>query len=419
MASELLAADPGTTFEGSRSARGRGEGKGLEATPHGYAATAVRGDGPDNEGAARHSAGRDVLPVSTLAPASPILAPASPTWPDVPTPAPSAPSPGSPSIPERRLRCDTPLSTVLPAAPHRDRATLTFLNGVEAGSVLGLEASETVLGRAAGATLSIDEPTISRHHARVIRTEDGRHVLEDLGSKNGTFVNGHTVTRVPLRAGDRVQLGPALLFLFSVVDEREETLQRRLYESSTRDALTGLTNRRSLLERLELAIARGEAEETDVGVLMIDVDHFKRINDTFGHAAGDNVLRALAMSAAKALRAGDLFARYGGEEFVAVICGATKDDLVALAERVRLSFATTRVEIGSGLVEATVSVGVALWSECRSRNYLDLVAVADERMYLAKLGGRNGVCATETGSGVRPTQGRPDKGSRGSSSGGA
>jgi two-component system cell cycle response regulator len=305
------------------------------------------------------------------------------------------------SVFERRERRDTPVSIVLLAPPQRDRATLTILTGVDPGSVLALEDAETILGRSKLATLPIDEPSISRKHARITRSEDGRHVLEDLGSKNGTFVNGRAVTRVVLRSGDRVQLGPQILLRFALVDEREEMLQRRLHESSTRDALTGLANRRCLLDRLEREIARGRADESDTGVLMIDVDHFKQINDAFGHLAGDQVLRALAMSAGRMLRAGDLLARYGGEEFVAVICGTMKDDLVALAERIRLSFGGVRVEVGGGSVAITVSIGVALWSECPSANCLDLVALADGRMYSAKLAGRDRVCSGDGASAAR------------------
>jgi two-component system, cell cycle response regulator len=295
---------------------------------------------------------------------------------------------------ERRKRCDTPTSLVQVSAPRRDRATLTVLGGVDSGAVVALQQPSTILGRSSEATLSIEDPSISRMHARVVRTEDGQHVLEDLGSKNGTFVNGRAVSRVPLRSGDRVQLGPQLLLLFALVDEQEETLQRRLYESSTRDSLTGLPNRRRLLERLELEIARGQADRSDTGILMIDVDHFKQINDTYGHLAGDQMLCALATSAERVLRRGVLLARYGGEEFVAVISCETKDDLVTVAERVRFSFGELRVPIGTASVGATVSVGVALWSECASVNYLELVALADSRMYAAKMAGRNRVCSS-------------------------
>jgi two-component system, cell cycle response regulator len=302
---------------------------------------------------------------------------------------------------DRRERRETPLSTVLLNPPNRDRATLTVLSGVDPGCVLALQGGENVLGRSKEATVAIDEPAISRRHARVVRTEDGRHILEDLGSQNGTFVNGRAVSRVVLKSGDRIQLGPDLILRFALLDEREETLQRRLYESSTRDSLTGLANRRCLLERLELVLAEPEADGTDTGMLMIDVDRFKQINDSFGHIAGDKVLRALALSAGANFRAADLFARYGGDEFVAVVCCEAKPDLIALAERVRFSFAEARVAVEGGFVAATVSIGVALWSECASGNYLDLLALADDRMYAAKMAGRNGVCLTASPSKAR------------------
>ncbi len=309
-----------------------------------------------------------------------------------------------------RARHDTPMTIVLPTAPRADRATLTVLAGSEPGFVVALVNRETIVGRSDGATIAIDEPSISRRHARIVHAEDGRYLIEDLGSRNGTFVNGARVRRVALESGDRIQLGRVTLFRFALVDEGEETLQRRLYESSTRDSLTGLVNRRCLLERLELELARGTTDSVDTGVLMIDVDHFKQINDSLGHLAGDEVLRALAMTAEKALRAGDLFGRYGGEEFVAIICDATKEELVALAERVRGALAQVRVDLGTSAITTTVSVGVALWSECRTSDPLELVALADERMYAAKVAGRNRVVSEGRAVPGRTTE--PETGTR-------
>jgi diguanylate cyclase (GGDEF)-like protein len=303
------------------------------------------------------------------------------------------------SLLEQHARRETPPNMVRTTAPHRDRATLTALGGTTPGRVVALDRPETTLGRCSGATVSIDEPSTSRRHASVVRMPDGQHVLHDLGSKNGTFVNGRPVTHARLRSGDRVQLGSDLLFLYSIVDEGEEQLRRYLYESSMRDSLTGLANRRCLLDRLQRELARERDGRDDTGLLMIDIDHFKQINDTLGHGAGDQVLRALAAFAGTLFRSGDLFARYGGEEFVALVSCADPDDLVSLADRVCTSLAAMRVEVGTRSVSATVSVGVALWSECESANYLDLIALADARMYSAKAAGRNGVCAGTTPSG--------------------
>jgi two-component system, cell cycle response regulator len=301
-----------------------------------------------------------------------------------------------PLLLERRNQRETPMITARLIAPVRDRAALTVLNGADAGALRVLGNGESTLGRAKEATLSIDEPSISRGHARVVRDEAGGYVLEDLGSTNGTFVNGRRVSRVMLTSGDRIQLGRTLLLRFALVDEQEEALQRRLYETSTRDALTGLINRRCLLDRLGFEIRRASAEGRDTGMLMIDIDHFKKVNDTFGHLTGDHVLRELATSAGALIRVGDLFARYGGEEFVAMICRTTKEDLVGLAERLRFRFSEVRVAAGEGFVGTTVSVGVALWSECASLDCLDLVALADDRMYAAKRAGRDCVCFRST-----------------------
>lgn len=306
---------------------------------------------------------------------------------------------------ERRARHETPPAMVRTIAPNRDRATLTILGGWDTGLVVVLDRPETTLGRCSGATVSIDEPSISRSHATVVRTKDGQHVLRDLGSRNGTFVNGRSVTRARLRSGDRIQLGSDLLLLFSLVDEDEERMRRELYDSSMRDSLTGLANRRCLLERLQRELARAQESGDDTGVLMIDIDHFKQINDTLGHRAGDQVLRAMASFAGTLLRSGDLFARYGGEEFVALVCCANRDDLVTLAERVCTSLAGTRVEVEAGSVTATVSVGVALWSECASANYLDLLDLADARMYRAKAAGRNGIFSGAISSSGRGVEG--------------
>jgi diguanylate cyclase (GGDEF)-like protein len=320
------------------------------------------------------------------------------TLPGVPValPAPALAAGALPAGVERRARRETPLAVVRTTAPHRDRATLTVLGGADPGCVVALDHEETTLGRCSTATVSIDDPSISRRHARVVRTRDGHHLLQDLGSRNGTFVNGRSVTGVRLRSGDRVQLGPELVFLFSLVDEREERLRRQLFDASMRDSLTGLPNRRCLLDRLEREVARARAEGDDTGLLMIDIDHFKEINDTLGHRGGDQVLRTMGLFAGKLLRAGDLFARYGGEEFVAMVCGANRDDLLNLAERVRASIGALRVEVGTESVVVTVSVGMALWSECASANHVDLVDLADVRMYSAKTAGRNGICSGVT-----------------------
>jgi len=289
-------------------------------------------------------------------------------------------------------RHDTPHTVVLPNDPRADRATLTMLSGPEAGATFRVEDAHTTLGRSTRASIPIDEFSVSRMHARITREGDGRYVIEDLNSTNGTFLSGRRVNSEPLRSGDRIQIGGECVFRFAIVDEIEDTMQRRLYETASRDALTGLLNRRTLFERLSAELSHAVESGSDLGLLMIDVDHFKRVNDRFGHVAGDQVLRAVALTGSQGLRAGDILARYGGEEFALVAPSVDKRAATTLAERVRKAIADVRVEVGGGAVGLTVSIGVALLSECPTwTDGRDLVTLADERLYAAKREGRNRV----------------------------
>jgi two-component system cell cycle response regulator len=290
-------------------------------------------------------------------------------------------------------RHDTPHASVLPNDPRPDRATLTLFSGPGAGATFRVTDAQTTLGRSNRASIPIDEISVSRIHARITREGDGRYGIEDLDSTNGTFVSGRrVVTREDLRSGDRIQLGRQCVFRFAIVDEIEDAMQRRLYETANRDPLTGLLNRHSLFERLAAEASHAIEVGADLALVMIDVDHFKRVNDTFGHAAGDQALCAIALAGSQGLRGGDVLARYGGEELALVAPGANKSAATRIAERFRQGIAELRVEVGGGAIALTVSLGVALLSECPCwTSSLDLVALADARLYAAKREGRNRV----------------------------
>jgi two-component system cell cycle response regulator len=296
-------------------------------------------------------------------------------------------------LPEPRAPRETPHTIVLPSTSRADRATLTLLRGPGVGTTFRIELESTVLGRGASADIVLDEPSVSREHARVIRDDDGAYFIEDLGSTNGTFLAGSPVQRARLKSGDRLQIGSEHSFRFAFVDEEEETLQRRLYESSMRDTLTGLVNRGALFEQLATAIERSRRDGIDVAILIVDVDYFKSVNDQFGHAAGDEVLRAIAIAGGRELGETDIFARYGGEEFAVLTRCAGKDDVAELAQRLASAVGELRVKVGDGAIGVTVSIGVALLSECSIVDGLELFARADARLYAAKLAGRNRVCA--------------------------
>jgi two-component system cell cycle response regulator len=277
---------------------------------------------------------------------------------------------------------------------RRDRPVLLRMDGVGAGQVLSVAQIPFSMGRHPTNQLPIDDDSISRFHARFTR-ENGEYYVEDLGSRNGTFVQGKRVARVAIKDDDWVQLGARVSFRFALTDSRQEGLLRKLYESSTRDALTGAYNRRHFEDRLRAEIAFAVRHATDCGLLLLDLDHFKRVNDTHGHPAGDEVLRHLTNIAGSTLRTEDVFARFGGEEFAVILRGASTRGAGRLAERLREALAQQHASHQGREIPATVSVGCAALSCCTKPTAEELVAVADRRLYRAKQAGRNRVVASD------------------------
>ena len=278
-------------------------------------------------------------------------------------------------------------------ASSPDRPLLTVLVGLNEGQIFALDRAETSIGRGRDAYVDIDDAGISRRHARIVRLAGPRYILEDLGSANGVFVNGRKVEHVELVDGDRVQVGARLVLRFGYLSADEEALAHKLYEGSTRDALTGLYNRRYAGERLAAEVAHAQRHGTLFGLVLFDIDHFKRVNDAFGHQAGDGVLRVVAAQVQKAIRTEDVLARYGGEEFVVLVREIEHDRVGMLAERIRRGVERLSMPWDSKAIRTSVSVGVASLSECGPKATSEaLMKLADERLYRAKTGGRNRVC---------------------------
>lgn len=323
-----------------------------------------------------------------------------------PDPAPSQPAssssapmsgPGSDGWQTGEVATDRTTDPQLSAAPSsgdKDRATLTILTGVNAGQVFALDGTDHVIGRGTDADLWIEDGGVSRRHARITCRADGRYFVEDLGSTNGTFVGAQRVDVSELRPGDRLQLGPQLSLRFAITDDAEEELQRRLYESSTRDGLTRIYNRKYFNERLTAEVAYSRRHKVKLAVLLVDLDDFKQVNDTFGHLAGDMVLRIVSAQMQRLIRVEDLLARYGGEEFVILARSTGKTEAVRLAERIRTSIQELPVNVEDRRHEVTLSIGVAsLQDVAPDGGPTDLLALADARLYRAKTEGKNRVCA--------------------------
>jgi diguanylate cyclase (GGDEF)-like protein len=164
-----------------------------------------------------------------------------------------------------------------------------------------------------------------------------------------------------------------------------------MFESASRDGLTGALNKRYFLERLDADVAHAKRYHQHLSLLLFDIDHFKQVNDTYGHPAGDRILRGVASVVAPALRREDVFARYGGEEFAVLARSAELPMAIELAQRLRHVVEAASFETDRGPLRVTISVGVASLAQVSDRTAAALLAAADEALYRAKAAGRNRV----------------------------
>ena len=286
---------------------------------------------------------------------------------------------------------------------RRDRACLVVLSGPRVGAVFRLDRPSTVIGRASQADVNIDDDGVSRNHIKFVR--EGEVVIaEDMGARNGTFVNGTRLDkRLVLADGDKIQLGRGTILKFTFHDALDDSYQQRMVESALRDPLTRLYNKRYFDDRLDAELRFARRHGTSLALLLIDVDHFKRVNDQRGHLAGDTVLAAIASTLTQAVRNEDVVARYGGEELVVLSRAIGDDGAHNLAERLRKTVDALRTKIEEEPpVHVTISVGVAVYPTIEVGNANQLTAAADRALYQAKDGGRNRVAVAVPA--VEPTR---------------
>jgi len=179
---------------------------------------------------------------------------------------------------------------------------------------------------------------------------------------------------------------------FAFLDEIESRLQRQLFEGAVRDALTGAYNRKFFEDRARAEIAHSLRHGGQLSLVMLDIDHFKKINDVHGHLAGDYVLKELARVVRERLRGEEIFARYGGEEFCIVAPETPLEGMRVLAEDIRRRVAEAEFVFQGERISCTISCGVAVLG-AGDKDGQSLIKSADEKLYVAKRSGRNKVCA--------------------------
>ncbi len=281
---------------------------------------------------------------------------------------------------------------------QKRRTVLLAIQGPAKGAVFPIEKDSLTLGRSAQlADVVLEGRGLSRAHARLNRV-DGVLYIIDLNSTNGVFVNGERVTESVVRNGDVVALGPEVALRLETPDETVRELLEDLYTGATKDGLTGVLNRKSFLHRLQEEFSATRRHKLEAAVALLDVDHFKSINDTYGHPAGDAVLIQLAERVGSSLRAEDILARYGGEEFIVLLRHTPVSGAMTVADRVREQVAAIPFVVptpdGDRAITVTVSIGLAKLET--DSHWEAAIKKADEALYTSKSEGRNRVTRART-----------------------
>ncbi|MDX2024002.1 MAG: GGDEF domain-containing protein [Deltaproteobacteria bacterium] len=279
----------------------------------------------------------------------------------------------------------TSISRITERAPGKE-ACLVVIYGQDLGRKYNLESPTLVLGRSSKCDIQIDQESVSRAHSKIMN--QGKTIrIRDLGSTNGTYVNDEQIEERTLTDGDLIKIGRTI-FKFLSGGNIERAYHEEIYRLTTVDGLTQIFNKRYFMESLEREIARSNRYRREMTLVMFDIDHFKQINDTYGHLAGDQVLKSLASTIKAKIRREDLFARYGGEEFAIVLPEIDGYNAQQFAEKIRRIVEITDFFFEGTKIPVTISMGVAVL-DAETSDAGALIKKSDERLYEAKKAGRN------------------------------
>lgn len=283
----------------------------------------------------------------------------------------------------------TPLEELRPVKGGQDCLVVIYSSDQrQFGKRYVLGDEPLTVGRGQENRLVLDNDSVSRRHCRIEKRNSSWHVV-DLDSTNGTYVNDDQVSEYQLRRGDQIKIGDTIVKFLSGSD-LEAQYHETIYRMTIIDGLTQIHNKRYLLETLEREIPRARRHRRPLSVVMFDIDHFKSINDNYGHLAGDYVLKELATVVKGRLRPDDVVGRYGGEEFCALLPETSVVGAASIAEDLRRRVQERRFVFEGETIPVTVSLGCA--ELVGEMDVLSLLKAADERLYEAKRGGRNRVC---------------------------
>ncbi len=266
---------------------------------------------------------------------------------------------------------------------------LIQISGRETGQTFHLSGRTIKIGRDPAAQIILEDPHVSRNHAEIICRGEKDLVLRDAGSTNGIFVNGQKVTEKKLEDGDKILIGTRLYFKFCFQDSVEQDYQQNLFRAANIDSLTQLYNKKYFVDALAKEFSFAKRTQQLLSLMMVDIDFFKKINDTYGHMAGDLVLKSVGQFLLKHLRMENIACRYGGEEFSIILRNVHGDLALTIAERVRRAIETEKILYRGKPISVTVSIGIATLENQNFETIEDFIRKADEYLYEAKETGRN------------------------------
>lgn len=281
-------------------------------------------------------------------------------------------------------------------------ACLVVVGGPGTGNKFLLTRSETMIGRADEAEVRLAKAGVSRRHALIRRLDGPQFLLSDLGSTNGTYVNTRRLQQeVLLKDQDLIGIGDSRL-KYIAADSPEQPYYQELYQQAQLDKALQVYNKHHFLTRLEEELLRHQHAGLPLSLIMLDVDHFKRINDSHGHLAGDAGLLHLTETIKSVIRDSDVLCRYGGEEFALIMPMTQLPHAVMVAEKIRQTVAVAPLEYAGQRIPMTISLGLSVnapQGEPQTREAL--ISQADRALYRAKASGRNQAVVYTAGLGDR------------------
>lgn len=275
--------------------------------------------------------------------------------------------------------------------------TVIHGNELDFGKYFSFSEGPILIGREETSNINLKDDKISKRHCEVhihrLR-EPEQIVLKDLESTNGTYVNGKPVREAVLKSGDKLSIGDTVLRL-SYDDAIEEEYHSRLFTFAAIDTLTGLYNRRYTMNELESQCKIARRNNRFFSLLVVDIDNFKRINDTHGHLAGDDYLKKFAFTISRALREQDICGRVGGEEFLLILPETDLEGAYKLAERIREQVEKTEIIHQGTAIKTTISAGVSQFG-LHAGEGRELFKKADIALQHAKRSGKNKVLRADS-----------------------